>query len=63
MDIETAVKTWKEYIEPAKKYKELMYFGSPAVTNSGGKMEGLNWLREFMKQCSDCKIDFICIHW
>jgi len=63
MDVEKAVAKWKEFMEPAKAFKPPMYFGSPAVTNASGSKQGLNWLRAFMEQCSDCKVDFICIHW
>lgn len=50
-------------MDPAKKFKELMYLGSPAVSNSGNPGEGLDWLREFMDQCDGCNVDFICVHW
>jgi len=36
--------------------------GSPAVTNGGGAM-GLTWLKNFLASCTDCQIDFVCIHW
>jgi hypothetical protein len=49
-------------MQPAKALKDKMYLGSPAVTNGANGM-GLDWLREFMKQCDGCNIDFICIHW
>jgi hypothetical protein len=49
-------------MQPAKALKDKMYLGSPAVTNGANGM-GLDWLREFMKQCDGCDIDFICIHW
>ncbi|KAF2818788.1 hypothetical protein CC86DRAFT_460919 [Ophiobolus disseminans] len=63
MSVDDAVTTWKKFMQPAKEYKPPMYFGSPAVTNSGGANEGLNWLKKFMNQCNDCKVDFICVHW
>lgn len=35
--------------------------GAPSVS---GSPEGLNWLREFFKECGDdCKPDFLPIHW
>ncbi|KAH7078651.1 hypothetical protein BKA63DRAFT_248603 [Paraphoma chrysanthemicola] len=63
MSVTDAVRTWRTHMDPTKDYKDLIYLGSPAVTNSGDPDKGLNWLREFLKQCSGCKIDFICIHW
>lgn len=63
MSVNDAVRAWREWIEPTKDYKSLMYFGSPSVTNSGDADKGLNWLRDFLNQCSGCKIDFLCIHW
>lgn len=50
-------------MEPAKTYKDKMYLGSPAVTNSGSPTMGLAWLQAFLAACSKCSIDFICIHW
>jgi len=50
-------------MDPAKKFKDLMYLGSPAVSNSEGVGEGLAWLKTFMDKCDDCDIDFICVHW
>ncbi|KAH8707066.1 glycosyl hydrolase catalytic core-domain-containing protein [Phaeosphaeriaceae sp. PMI808] len=63
MSVQEAVDTWQKHMEPLKSLKPKMYFGSPAVTNSGGSNEGLEWLRKFLEQCHDCKVDFICIHW
>ncbi|KAF2027029.1 hypothetical protein EK21DRAFT_30664, partial [Setomelanomma holmii] len=63
MSVGDAVSAWRSWIEPTKDYKDLMYFGSPAVTNSGDAEKGLNWLRSFLTQCSNCKVDFIAIHW
>ncbi|QIW95923.1 hypothetical protein AMS68_001441 [Peltaster fructicola] len=37
---------------------------APAVTNGDStKGYGLGWLAEFMKECTDCQIDCINIHW
>jgi hypothetical protein len=36
--------------------------GAPAVTNGGSPM-GLTWLKSFLSSCTDCQIDFVCIHW
>ncbi|RDL30105.1 uncharacterized protein BP5553_10383 [Venustampulla echinocandica] len=34
--------------------------GSPAITN---RDQNLTWLKDFMRLCSDCPIDFITVHW
>lgn len=34
--------------------------GAPAVTGGAG---GLKWLHEFLRLCTDCKFDFVPIHW
>jgi hypothetical protein len=62
MTVPVAVAAWKQWMEPAKALKKLMYLGSPAVTNRGGDM-GLTWLSEFLSACDGCNVDFICIHW
>lgn len=62
MSVSDSVAAWREHMEPAKTIKDKMYLGSPAVTNGGGGM-GLDWLSQFMKECTGCNIDFICIHW
>jgi hypothetical protein len=36
--------------------------GAPAVTNGGSPM-GLTWLKSFLSSCTNCQIDFVCIHW
>jgi hypothetical protein len=48
-------------MQPAKALKEKMHLGSPAVTNGANGM-GLEWLREFIKQCGGCSVDFVCLH-
>ncbi|KAH6620564.1 hypothetical protein C7974DRAFT_458839 [Boeremia exigua] len=60
MDVNTAVATWKEYMEPQHALKEKMYLGSPAVTNGAG---GLAYLSSFLAACTGCTVDFIAIHW
>jgi hypothetical protein len=62
MTVPVAVDVWKQYMEPAKALKQLMYLGSPAVTNGADPM-GLTWLSKFLDGCDGCHIDFICIHW
>jgi hypothetical protein len=50
---------YKTYMMPFAGKAQL---GSPAVTNGGSPM-GLNWLENFLTACTDCQIDFVCIHW
>jgi len=58
MTVERAVELWKANIEPlAKKGIKL---GSPAPT---GSPDGLVWMQSFFKQCTNCTIDFIPLHW
>ena len=38
-------------------------YGAPAVTSSLEPGKGLDYLGQFMKACSDCKIDFITLHY
>jgi hypothetical protein len=61
--VDAAVTAWKKFMDPAKTFKERMFLGSPAVTNSDAPGEGLDWLKSFMDKCNDCKVDFICVHW
>ncbi|KAF7942684.1 uncharacterized protein EAE97_006138 [Botrytis byssoidea] len=50
---------YKTYMQPFAGKAKL---GAPAVTNGASPM-GLTWLKSFMSSCSDCTIDFVCIHW
>jgi hypothetical protein len=59
MQMSSAVKAWKQYMEP---FAGKALLGSPAVTNGGSPM-GLTWLQNFMGNCTGCHIDYINIHW
>ncbi|KAN0110307.1 glycoside hydrolase family 128 protein [Hyaloscypha variabilis] len=48
-----------QYMQPFAGKAQL---GAPAVTNGGSPM-GLTWLGNFLDACTDCQIDFVCIHW
>jgi hypothetical protein len=39
--------------------------GAPAVTNGGGSGWGINWLQQFIGNCTSpsCSFDFIPLHW
>ncbi|KAF7960015.1 hypothetical protein EAE96_001615 [Botrytis aclada] len=50
---------YKTYMQPFAGKAKL---GAPAVTNGASPM-GLTWLKSFLSSCSDCTIDFVCIHW
>lgn len=63
MDVKSAVTAYKKYITPyADKGVQL---GSPAVTSAQGqKDKGVDkWLIPFLKECSQCKINFIALHY
>lgn len=60
MNVSAAVTAYKQYIDPLKG-KVLL--GAPAVTNAVGPGVGINWLEEFVGNCTGCTIDFIPLHW
>ncbi|KAF2753645.1 hypothetical protein EJ05DRAFT_489833 [Pseudovirgaria hyperparasitica] len=55
-----AAKNYRTYFQ--QYYGKGLRLGAPSVTNGGGNM-GLTWLASFMKECSDCQIDFCPVHW
>lgn len=57
MDPQRAVAAYRKYIMPFAGRAAL---GAPAVTNGPG---GLPWLREFLRLCAGCQIDFVPVHW
>jgi hypothetical protein len=59
MDIPTAVSAYQQYMMPFAGKAQL---GAPAVTNGGGQM-GLQYMQNFIDNCSGCTIDFVNIHW
>ncbi|EEP76206.1 predicted protein [Uncinocarpus reesii 1704] len=59
MSPQSAAEAFKQYLTPLAGKLQL---GSPGVTNGGGAM-GLNWMQSFLDSCTDCKIDFLAIHW
>jgi hypothetical protein len=46
---------FRQYMQPFAGRTNL---GSPAVSN-----DGYSWMQQFLSACSDCKIDFLAIHW
>ncbi|KAF2743007.1 glycoside hydrolase family 128 protein [Sporormia fimetaria CBS 119925] len=67
--IPTTVDEHRRWIEPLRsKYGDRLIVGSPAITNgvgdpANGNIMGLPYLKEFLKQCHGCQIDFVVIHW
>lgn len=56
-----AAQTWMDLIEPFAGRAKLC---APSVTNApAGSGMGLDWLDEFMKECSQCTIDCVNQHW
>lgn len=58
LDAKSAAGLWMQFIEPLKQNG--MKLGGPAVTAAPS---GKEWLGEFLKQCSNCTIDFLPLHW
>jgi hypothetical protein len=59
MDIASAVSAYQQYMDPFAGKAKL---GAPAVTNGGGTM-GLQYMEDFIGNCTGCTIDFVNIHW
>jgi hypothetical protein len=59
MDIPTAVSAYQKYMQPFAGKAKL---GAPAVTNGGGQ-SGLQYMENFIGNCTGCTIDFVNIHW
>ncbi|KAM0787307.1 hypothetical protein ACM66B_007082 [Microbotryomycetes sp. NB124-2] len=66
MTVDEAVDSWRKEIEPlGKQFKDVKLI-SPAVTNGVGtpdKPMGIEWLKQFLEQCTDCRIDAVALHW
>ncbi|KAI9047133.1 hypothetical protein LZ554_008587 [Drepanopeziza brunnea f. sp. 'monogermtubi'] len=58
MSPQRAVDAYRKYMMPFA-HREIS-LGAPAVTNGPN---GLPWLREFVRLCTGCQIDFLPIHW
>lgn len=59
MDIDASVSAYTKYMNP---FAGKALLGSPSVTNQGGT-SGATWLQNFIGNCTDCQIDFVCMHW
>ncbi|KZT19005.1 glycoside hydrolase family 128 protein [Neolentinus lepideus HHB14362 ss-1] len=53
-----AANLWEQYIQPLSAQGITLV--SPAVTNGGS---GLDWMDEFIGNCTGCTMDAIAIHW
>lgn len=65
MTVSAAVSAYKSWIAP---FSGTVRLGAPAVTNSQTANQGLDWLSQFLGNCTTtstgaCPIDFIPIHW
>ena len=64
-----AVAAHKQWIQPlVDKYpRENLRIVSPSVTNGAKSPQstvmGVEWLKQFLNQCTGCTIDFVGIHW
>lgn len=56
IDPTTAAALWKANIQPFAGKAKLV---GPAVTNGGG----VQWLQQFLGNCTGCTIDAIAMHW
>ncbi|KAH7408449.1 hypothetical protein DE146DRAFT_646239 [Phaeosphaeria sp. MPI-PUGE-AT-0046c] len=59
--VDQAVEAHRKYIQPLAS--QGLKIGSPAVTNAKEANKGINYLKQFMAQCSDCQIDFVVAHY
>jgi hypothetical protein len=57
MSVAEAVSLWKQHMEPYAVKVKLI---SPAVT---GSPAGLQWLGDFLSQCTGCHISEVAVHW
>ncbi|KAI9376228.1 hypothetical protein BJX61DRAFT_491282 [Aspergillus egyptiacus] len=60
MSSSDAARYYREYISTFSGQAKLV---SPAVTNGVGFDKGLDWMRNFLDQCTDCGISALAVHW
>lgn len=52
------------YITYMQPYAGKVKLGTPAITNSGAKNQGVDWLSQFLSACNgQCTYDFCAAHW
>jgi hypothetical protein len=61
IDVATAVATHKKFVQPLAA--QGLRIGSPSVTNADEPNKGINYLKNFMNQCTGCQIDFVVAHY
>ncbi|MCJ1457848.1 hypothetical protein MMC28_008217 [Mycoblastus sanguinarius] len=60
--VSDAVTGWNTYMQP--KRSSTVKVGTPATTNDlTSKNIGLDYMTQFLQQCTGCKFDFLCFHW
>ena len=59
MSVSKAVGAYKQWMQP---YAGSIALGAPAVSNAQGPGLGLDWLSQFMGNCTGCTVDFVPIH-
>lgn len=60
MNVSAAVSAYNQWVQPLAGQ---VLLGAPAVTNSVGSGVGIDYMSQFMGNCTGCTIDFIPIHW
>jgi hypothetical protein len=61
INVATAVAAHKKYIQPLAK--QGLRIGSPSVTNADAAGKGIDYLKQFIKGCDGCQIDFVVAHY
>ncbi|KAK3315309.1 glycosyl hydrolase catalytic core-domain-containing protein [Apodospora peruviana] len=53
----------KEHIKHMNPWAGQARIGSPAITNSGAKNQGIDWMQQFFTACEgQCAVDFVVAH-
>ena len=60
MNLSSAIQGYQTWMNPLAGTVKL---GAPGVTNGAGPSMGLGYLKDFLDQCTGCRIDFVPIHW
>ncbi|KAI1323958.1 glycosyl hydrolase catalytic core-domain-containing protein [Xylariaceae sp. FL0255] len=59
MNVSSAVSAYQTWVQP---FAGRVKLGAPAVTNSEGSGVGMDYLAQFLSNCTDCTVDFIPLH-
>ncbi|KAM0748216.1 hypothetical protein T439DRAFT_279137, partial [Meredithblackwellia eburnea MCA 4105] len=62
LSVQQAVFLWRQYMEPFAGNCGLKLI-SPAITNGEGPNMGLQYLVDFLGNCTACHIDAVAAHW